>query len=87
MGTSTTGILNLPAVLIVLVLTGLLGEMVSIGTLFAFLLVCGAVMHLRRSAPMADRPFRAPAMPWLPLLGIAFSLLLMLGLPLATWID
>jgi APA family basic amino acid/polyamine antiporter len=64
---------------------GLLGEMVSIGTLFAFLLVCGAVLHLRRSAPLAARPFRTPGSPWLPLLGIGFSLLLMLGLPLATW--
>ena len=65
---------------------GLLGEMVSIGTLFAFLLVCAAVMHLRRSDPEAHRPFRTPGVPWLPILGIAFSLLLMLGLPLATWI-
>jgi basic amino acid/polyamine antiporter, APA family len=64
---------------------GLLGEMVSIGTLFAFLLVCAAVMQLRRSDPEAHRPFRTPGVPWLPILGIAFSLLLMLGLPLATW--
>jgi len=64
---------------------GLLGEMVSIGTLFAFLLVCVAVLHLRRSAPDASRPFRTPWSPWLPILGIAFSLLLMVGLPLATW--
>ena len=52
---------------------GLLGEMVSIGTLFAFLLVCGAVLHLRRSAPLANRPFRTPGSPWIPVLGIAFS--------------
>ena len=65
---------------------GLLGEMVSIGTLFAFLLVCVAVMHLRRSSPVTNRPFRTPGVPWVPLLGIAFSLLLMLGLPLATWL-
>ncbi len=65
---------------------GLLGEMVSIGTLFAFLLVCLAVIHLRRSAPGEKRPFRAPAVPWVPLLGIAFSLLLMVGLPLDTWL-
>jgi APA family basic amino acid/polyamine antiporter len=64
---------------------GLLGEMVSIGTLFAFLLVCGAVLHLRRSAPLANRPFRTPGSPWIPVLGIAFCLLLMAGLPLATW--
>jgi APA family basic amino acid/polyamine antiporter len=64
---------------------GLLGEMVSIGTLFAFLLVCVAVIHLRRSAPKTKRPFRTPGVPWLPVLGIAFCLLLMLGLPLNTW--
>jgi APA family basic amino acid/polyamine antiporter len=65
---------------------GLLGEMVSIGTLFAFLLVCIAVIHLRRSAPRTKRPFRTPAVPWVPLLGVGFSLLLMVGLPLATWL-
>ena len=65
---------------------GLLGEMVSIGTLFAFLLVCVAVIHLRRSAPRQKRPFHTPAVPWVPLLGIAFSLILMLGLPLDTWL-
>lgn len=65
---------------------GLLGEMVSIGTLFAFLLVCLAVIHLRRSAPQKPRPFHTPAVPWVPLLGMAFSLLLMLGLPLDTWL-
>jgi APA family basic amino acid/polyamine antiporter len=65
---------------------GLLGEMVSIGTLFAFLLVCVAVLHLRRSEPRASRPFRTPGVPWVPVLGIAFSLLLMIGLPLATWV-
>jgi APA family basic amino acid/polyamine antiporter len=65
---------------------GLLGEMVSIGTLFAFLLVCIAVIHLRRSSPATNRPFRTPGVPWIPIFGIAFSLLLMLGLPLATWL-
>ena len=65
---------------------GLLGEMVSIGTLFAFLLVCLAVIHLRRHSPVTTRPFRTPGVPWVPILGIAFSLLLMLGLPLATWL-
>src|SRR3984957_11984750 len=65
---------------------GLLGEMVSIGTLFAFLLVCLAVLHLRRSAPGTQPPFRTPAVPWVPIFGIAFSLLLMFGLPLATWL-
>ncbi len=65
---------------------GLLGEMVSIGTLFAFLLVCVAVIQLRRTRPRTHRPFRTPAVPWVPLFGIVFSLLLMIGLPLATWL-
>jgi len=60
--------------------------MVSIGTLFAFLLVCLAVIHLRRSEPRTKRPFRTPGVPWVPILGIAFSLLLMFGLPLDTWL-
>ncbi|MBV9778245.1 MAG: amino acid permease [Acetobacteraceae bacterium] len=65
---------------------GLLGEMVSIGTLFAFLLVCLAVIQLRRSRPRAHRPFCTPAVPWVPLLGMGFCLLLMIGLPLSTWL-
>jgi basic amino acid/polyamine antiporter, APA family len=65
---------------------GLLGEMVSIGTLFAFLLVCLAVIHLRRYEPGTDRPFATPGVPYVPLIGMAFSLLLMLGLPLDTWL-
>ena len=45
---------------------GLLGEMVSIGTLFAFLLVCLAVIYLRRHEPGTNRPFRTPGAPWVP---------------------
>jgi APA family basic amino acid/polyamine antiporter len=63
----------------------ILGEMVSIGTLFAFVLVCGAVVYLRRSDAEVARPFRVPNVPWVPLLGILFCLLLMAGLPLLTW--
>ena len=63
-----------------------LGELVSIGTLFAFVLVCGAVIYLRRSDADADRPFRVPGVPIVPILGILFCLLLMAGLPLMTWI-
>jgi len=65
---------------------GVLGEMVSIGTLFAFVLVCGAVMYLRRSDSDAMRPFRVPGVPVVPILGILFCLLLMVGLPLVTWL-
>jgi APA family basic amino acid/polyamine antiporter len=64
---------------------GLLGEMVSIGTLFAFTLVCVAVIWLRRSDAGAHRPFRVPAAPLVPILGIVMCLALMASLPLDTW--
>jgi APA family basic amino acid/polyamine antiporter len=44
------------------------------------------VIHFRRSSPKTQRPFRTPGVPWLPVLGVGFSLLLMLGLPLDTWL-
>jgi APA family basic amino acid/polyamine antiporter len=64
----------------------ILGEMVSIGTLFAFVLVCAAVIYLRRSDAEIPRPFRVPNVPWVPMLGILFCLALMAGLPLVTWL-
>lgn len=64
----------------------LLSELVSIGTLLAFALVCVAVPVLRRSRPDAERPFRVPA-PWvLGPLGALTALVLMAHLPLGTWI-
>jgi basic amino acid/polyamine antiporter, APA family len=63
----------------------ILGEMVSIGTLFAFILVCGAVIYLRRTHGDMSRPFRTPSVPWTPVLGILSCLALMLGLPAITW--
>lgn len=63
-----------------------LGEMVSIGTLFAFILVCGAVIRLRRTDGRLARPFRVPGVPWVPVLGILSCLVLMVGLPPATWL-
>ena len=63
-----------------------LGEMVSIGTLFAFVLVCGAVIRLRRTDGRMKRPFRVPGVPWVPVLGMLCCLGLMAGLPLATWV-
>lgn len=64
---------------------GLLGEMVSIGTLFAFVLVCAAVIYLRRSEAARHRPFRAPFVPVVPILGILMCLALMVSLPFDTW--
>ena len=77
---------GLVALVAALVPIDVLGELVSIGTLFAFILVCGAVIYLRRSDRRAQRPFRVPAVPVTPLLGVAFCLLLMAGLPWLTWV-
>ena len=64
----------------------ILDEMVSIGTLAAFALVCFAVLYLRRHSPAIKRPFRAPGIPYLPILGIVSCLALMAALPIETWI-
>jgi len=63
----------------------ILAEMTSIGTLFAFVIVCGAVMVMRKTNPNANRPFRAPLVPLIPILGIATCLLLMFSLPAENW--
>ena len=63
-----------------------LGELVSIGTLFAFVLVCGGVLVLRNTHPELPRHFRCPAVPAVPVIGIVICLALMAGLPLDTWI-
>jgi APA family basic amino acid/polyamine antiporter len=62
------------------------GEMTSIGTLFAFVVVCAAVLMLRVSRPDAVRPFRVPLGPTFPILGIASCAYLMLSLPVITWV-
>src|SRR5947207_939288 len=63
----------------------ILAEMTSIGTLFAFVIVCGAVLVMRRTNPDAKRPFRAPLVPLVPILGILTCLLLMFSLPAENW--
>ncbi|HEY8535972.1 MAG TPA: amino acid permease [Vicinamibacterales bacterium] len=64
----------------------ILGEMTSIGTLFAFMVVCSAVMMLRVKRPDAPRPFKVPGGFVIPVLGILSCLYLMLSLPVATWV-
>jgi APA family basic amino acid/polyamine antiporter len=61
-------------------------EMVNIGTLLAFSIVCGAVLLLRIRRPEALRPFRCPGIYFVAPLGIVINLLMMLFLPVATWL-
>ncbi|HEX8849857.1 MAG TPA: amino acid permease [Gemmatimonadaceae bacterium] len=65
---------------------GLLGELVSIGTLLAFVIVCGGVIALRVQRPDIARPFRTPLVPLVPILGIIVCVAMMAGLPHDTWV-
>jgi APA family basic amino acid/polyamine antiporter len=62
-----------------------LAELVNIGTLLAFVIVCAAVLIMRRTNPQAERPFRAPFVPLTPILGILTCLVLMFSLPTENW--
>ncbi len=62
-----------------------LGQLVSIGTLLAFVLVSIGVIILRRTAPDLPRPFRTPWVPFVPIAGALICIAQMVGLPLATW--
>lgn len=64
---------------------GLVGELVSIGTLFAFTIVCLGVLALRMIQPVLRRPFKTPAVHVIAPAGAASSLFLMFGLPFDTW--
>ena len=63
----------------------ILAEMVNIGTLLAFVLVCSGVLVMRKKHPEAERPFRAPLFPWVPILGVVFCLTLMFSLGWHNW--
>ena len=64
---------------------GRLAQLVSIGTLSAFVIVCAGILVLRARHPELPRPFRTPGVPVVPLLGIGFCLYLMSGLAGSTW--
>jgi APA family basic amino acid/polyamine antiporter len=61
-------------------------ELVSIGTMLAFTIICISVVVLRRTQPLLNRPFKTPWVPFIPLLGAAICILQMVALPEATWI-
>jgi len=65
---------------------GILGELVSIGTLLAFVIVSVGVLFLRHRRPDLHRPFRVPGSPFTPIASALVSLALMAGLPAATWL-
>ncbi|PWS27434.1 amino acid transporter [Pedobacter yonginense] len=62
------------------------GEMTSIGTLLAFLMVCVGILILRKTDPEAKRPFRVPWVPVIPILGILTCIAMMVFLPWETWL-
>lgn len=84
-GTLLTG--GVAALIAGLVPLGTLGELISLGTLLAFTMVCVGVLVLRRIDPAAQRPFRTPWVPVVPLLGIASCVVLMVSLPGSTWLQ
>ncbi len=76
--------------LFVMVLSGLapidfLLHLTNIGTLLAFVIVCAAVLIMRKKHPEAERPFRCPWVPFVPVMGMLTCLLLMFSLPVGNW--
>jgi len=64
---------------------GKVAQLVNLGTLAAFFMVCASVIVLRKTRPELKRPFRTPLVPLVPLLGMGFCAFLMAGLPAITW--
>jgi APA family basic amino acid/polyamine antiporter len=64
----------------------IVGEMVSIGTLFAFILVCIGIIWMRKTNPDTPRPFRTPWVPFVPIAGVVVCFTMMAFLPLDTWL-
>jgi APA family basic amino acid/polyamine antiporter len=65
---------------------GFLLHLTNIGTLFAFVVVCAAVLIMRKKYPDAERPFRCPWVPFVPVMGILSCLMLMFSLPADNWL-
>ena len=65
---------------------GTFADLANIGTLFAFIIVSLGVIVLRKTQPDRPRGFRVPGAPWLPMISIAFCVVLMMALPLETWV-
>jgi APA family basic amino acid/polyamine antiporter len=63
----------------------ILAELTNIGTLLAFVIVCTAVLIMRKTHPNAERPFRSPLFPFVPIAGIVSCLILMFSLPTENW--
>jgi basic amino acid/polyamine antiporter, APA family len=74
------------AVFAAMIPIAVLGELVSIGTLLAFVIVCAGIWILRVRRPEMVRPFTCPWVPFVPIMGILISGALMVALPLATWL-
>lgn len=81
--TAITG--GIVAIMAGLVNISILGELVSIGTLFAFVIVSIGVIVMRRTQPGLERGFKVPLSPWIPAISALVSLILMIGLPWDTW--
>lgn len=64
----------------------ILADLTNIGTLLAFVIVCAAVLIMRRKYPDAERPFKSPLFPFVPIAGIVSCLILMISLPSENWL-
>ncbi len=84
----TTIVVTLVAMLVAGTMpVGLIGQIVSMGTLLAFAIVCFGVLVLRYTQPLLHRPFKCPFSPWIPLAGTLASIFQMLLLPGVTWVQ